>query len=129
MAAITAATIHPRSSIIVRSPSKACSNSSRYLTMPRFPARARQNDIPRVFGPGLPDKESLGEQGLRDLNRVERCALAQVVGDDPELQPAWSAQILADPADEDRILPSALEGRRVEPLTEIVHHLDAWGGF
>src|SRR6202023_3950822 len=53
------------------------------------------------------------DQALGDLHRVERGALAQVVGYDPQHQAAVDCRILAHAADVGRVLARGLVGRDV----------------
>src|SRR5215510_10923131 len=62
------------------------------------------------------------DQALGDLNRVERGALAQVVGDHPHRQPILNRRILADAADIGRILADAFVGRDVTAGLALVDH-------
>src|SRR4051812_39026113 len=48
--------------------------------------------------------EMLGGQDLGDLHRVQRRALAQIVGDDPKVKRVRRGWIAADAADIDRVL-------------------------
>src|SRR5687767_4780681 len=57
----------------------------------------------------------LGEQELRDLNRVECRALAQVVADDEEREAVLDRRVLADPPDED-VVAAGRDPRRGELL-------------
>ena len=52
-----------------------------------------------------PAAEVLLDQDLGDLNCIERRALAQVVGNDPQIEPMRHGRIAADTADIDRVLP------------------------
>ena len=54
------------------------------------------------------------DQQLGDLHGVRRRALAQVVGDDPEVEGALVAGVAADAADEDVVLAGGLDRHRVD---------------
>src|SRR3977135_3798867 len=53
------------------------------------------------------------DQALRDLDGVERRALAQIVGDDPQHEAAVDGRVLADAADIGRVVAGALVRRDV----------------
>src|SRR5437667_3757725 len=53
------------------------------------------------------------DQALGDLDGVERRALAQIVGDDPQHQAAVDGRVLADAADIGRVLAGAVVRRDV----------------
>ena len=53
---------------------------------------------------------------LGDLHRVERRALAQVVGDDPQVEAVLDGDVLADAADVHRVLALGVERQRVLQL-------------
>src|SRR5215510_4827271 len=64
--------------------------------------------------------ELAADQAFGDLDRVEGCALAQVVRDDPHRQSVLDGRILADAADIGRILARAFIGRDVAALLALV---------
>src|SRR5690606_10735716 len=61
-----------------------------------------------------------GDQQFRDLHRIERGALAQIVGDHPEIDTFHHRRILTDPADIGRILARHLVGRDVAAILMLV---------
>ena len=66
----------------------------------------------------------VANQKLRDLDAVERSALAHIIGDDPQVQSARVGNILADPADKHRIFMRRLGYRgRVAAILALVHDL------
>src|SRR5215217_2406798 len=66
----------------------------------------------RGLGRHLADQAALVQQ-LRDLDGVERRALAQIVGDHPQAQAVLKARVVADPRDVDREFALDVLGGRV----------------
>src|SRR5947209_2626735 len=52
-------------------------------------------------------EQTLSYERLRDLHRIERRSLAEVVGDTPEGDSALHGRISTNAADKDRVLPDA----------------------
>ena len=66
-----------------------------------------------------PSRFALDEQ-LGDLDGVGRGALAQVVGDDPEVERALVAGVAADAADEDVVAAGGVDRHRVAAARRVV---------
>ena len=62
---------------------------------------------------------------LRQLHGVRRGALAQVVGDDPEVERALVAGVAANPADQDLVAAGGLDRHRETRRAGLVDDLDA----
>src|SRR5262245_51796318 len=75
--------------------------------------QSRAADVVVLRGLALGLDQLAVDQALGDLDRIKRCTLAQVVGDDPHREPVLNGRILADAADVGRVLASALEGRGI----------------
>src|SRR6476619_3497883 len=58
-----------------------------------------------------PQRSATGDDEFGDLHRVERRALPDVVRDDPEVQAIRVGQVVADAADEDRVVARGVRHR------------------
>src|SRR3546814_4738762 len=64
------------------------------------------------------------------LDRVQRRTLADVVRDYPQVEPALVRQVLADAADEDRVVARGVrDRRRIAAVGGLVDHLHARRGL
>src|SRR5690606_6256973 len=65
------------------------------------------------------------QQQLGQLHGVQRRALAQIVGDDPQVQATRMRRVLANPADIDRVVARSVgDRRRIAARTRFVDDLD-----
>src|SRR5690606_29892956 len=71
--------------------------------------------------------QSASKKQFRDLNCVQRSALAQVVSNHPDGKAVLNRGIFADAADIGRIFPGTLVRRDVAAVLVLVDHLAAWG--
>src|SRR5262245_58411062 len=76
----------------------------------------------RATSPRPPEYRSALEHELRDLHRVRRGSLAQLVAHHPEAQPVRMREILAHPSDEAVVLPLDLDRRGITLLGRLVAH-------
>ena len=81
----------------------------------------------RLAGAARPNRAEL-EELLGDLDRVGRRPFAEVVADTPKQQAVRSAEILADPADEDLVAVRGGGGKRIRLRGGVVDH-DQTGAF
>src|SRR5437016_2179138 len=51
-----------------------------------------------------PSAEVVGDEDFGDLHHVERCTLAQIVADHPQIEAVRHGRVAADAADIDRVL-------------------------
>src|SRR5262245_63763343 len=72
--------------------------------------------------PRPPEYRSALEHELRDLHRVRRGSLAQLVADHPEVQPARMREILTHASDQAVVLPLDLDRRGIALLARLVPH-------
>src|SRR5262245_66520743 len=68
---------------------------------------------------------SRAKQQLRDLHRVRRRALAQLVADDPEVEAAGMGQVLADPPHEAVVLTLDERGHGIPVVGRLVPQTQA----
>ena len=61
------------------------------------------------------------------MDRVEGCALAEVVRDHPHLDATWITDVFADAADVHRVPTRGVDRLRVDSIAQIVDDLDALG--
>src|SRR3954471_11684450 len=67
----------------------------------------------------------LPAEQLGDLDRVERGALPQIVGDAPEVEAVLDGRVLADAADVGGIFADRLDRRDVSAVLALVYEHDA----
>src|ERR1700712_2322825 len=72
--------------------------------------------------------EAAIDQQFGDLNGVQGCTLAQVVGDDPDVEAVLDGRILADTGDVGRVFAGRFVRRHVAAGLMLVDD-DATGGF
>src|SRR5215213_2714904 len=94
-------------------------------------ARSRAIKFRSGLGSGralLRPQQAPVHERLGDLNRVQRRALAEVVGDAPEADSVLDRDILADSRDISRVLARGLVRGDVAARLALVEHHHAWGG-
>src|SRR6266446_7488596 len=69
--------------------------------------------------------EMLLDQDFGDLDGIERRALAQIVGDDPQIEPVRDRRVAADAADIDRVLAGRLGRGHITLIGAVVDDGDA----
>src|SRR6185503_20782932 len=62
----------------------------------------------------------LAPEQLRNLNGIQRRALAEVVADDPQAEAVLHGRVLADPADVSRIIADAFDRRHVASVLALI---------
>ena len=73
----------------------------------------------------FPLRQIIAGEQLGDLHRVERGALAQIVGDDPQIQAVRHGRIAADAADIDRVLARGFDRRDIAFIGAVIDDDDA----
>src|SRR5271166_1695482 len=75
-----------------------------------------------VGAPAAPAAEMVFDQDFSDLDGIERRALAQIVGDDPQVKSVRHGRVAADAADIDRVLAGRLGRGHIAFVGAVVDH-------
>ena len=96
-----------------RAPSPCITPESAATTASSPPKSSTASPKPMSTGYSRPCQQAALDEQLGDLDGVGRGALAQVVGDDPEVERALVAGVAADAADEDVVVARGVDRHRV----------------
>src|SRR3546814_13070965 len=142
MIAISASSGSPRSDLTVICPSPsanagiASAASTSASSSNHALCSVLVTPFPRFMAPTLaaahvdPQRFNLRPPQFGDLDRVQRRTLADVVRDYPQVEPALVRQVLADAADENRVVARGVrDRRRIAAVGGLVDHFHARRGL